>query len=284
MEHNRRWTDTLGTKIEKTERLATDGRILATGDRLGYPTMNQINEFPLTRADETVQDREIIRASARKEVARLTGVVEPPQGEGAESRGSEVDGNKRLLSPEQTETTLGIVRRRFLKNMQLHKGVEWAEVEASLKASPEAIWSLAQMASAGHEPDVYHDDDDYFYFGTCSGEVPWNNRDCAYNQIALEWEKEDSVPPFANGSAVEMAEAMGISLMPPSHYYNILQKKGDFDEMTTSWLLRQLPDHGLAVIGWRDARGVHLEDRVDVTSHYDNRGWRGSLKVKKVAV
>ena len=149
----------------------------------------------------------------------------------------EADGQCELFpeSPEAKEL-LGKLENRFSANMHLHEGVDWNDVKVSLEASPEALWSLLQMESAGHEPDVYHDDEKDYYFGTCSKESPESGRNCVYDKEAADWLRENYPDAKFNGSAVEMAETMGIELMLPDHYER-LQEKGRFDEETASWLL-----------------------------------------------
>ncbi len=188
------------------------------------------------------------------------------------------------LSPEEIEDTLKILEERFHKNMYLHQGLKWEDVKASLEANPEAILSLRKMESGGHEPDVYHDDNDSYYFGTCSKESPKRDRNCVYDKEAeLVIRRNGGMSDF-NGNAVEMAKAMGIDLMELEHYKSILQKKGKFDSNSSSWLKTQLGirSTGSALYGSRG--GTY----VDVSRDYAygrnaSRAWRGSLRVKKLS-
>ena len=190
----------------------------------------------------------------------------------------------RILSPEQTETTLQTLAARFAANENLHKGVEWTKVKASLEAKPEALWSINEMEKAGHQPDVYNADDNGFDIGTCSKESPESGRNCVFDESAEEWMKTNRPNKRFNGNAVAMAKAMGIDLMDPNLYKNVLQKKGRFDEQTWSWLLTQLAirSTGHAVRGYRSGLAVYLNRRY-ASSHSDYRAWRGSLRVEWAA-
>ncbi len=166
----------------------------------------------------------------------------------------------RELSPE---TLLNRLEARFVRNMSLHPKIKWTDVKASLESNPEALTSLALMESAGHEPDVYKDDNYDFYFGTCSQESPLSGRNLNFAE------------------AIEQAETMGITLMTLDHYKDDLQKNGEFDNYTWSWLLTQ-KESLLAgsAYGYRDWAGVNIDrDRAD--SHDSYGAWRGSLRVKK---
>lgn len=178
------------------------------------------------------------------------------------------DSEKRELTPEETENTLSALQTRFEANMFLHEGIKWSDVKASLEANHEAVRSLAQMEAAGHDPDVYYDDENDYYFGTCSKESPESAGNCTYYQ------------------AIKMAKTMSIKLMLPEHYKNILQKKGYFDDKGTwSWLLTH---SDITRSAGRAFRGYRLNDLYyDVneawaSDHDKLGGWRGSLKVKKV--
>lgn len=168
------------------------------------------------------------------------------------------------LSPEETEELFKTLETRFKANMYLHEGVNWDEVITSLKSNPEAILSLSKMESAGHEPDLYHADKSDYYFGTCSKESPKSGRNITYKE------------------AEEMAINMGITLMSPENYKNILQQKGKFDNASSSWLLTQqeILSSGVALDGDRYGSGVDVR-QYGAGSHSDGGAWRGSLRVKK---
>ncbi|MBU1992233.1 MAG: DUF4256 domain-containing protein [Patescibacteria group bacterium] len=285
---NNRWTDGLTAELDRTEKLTEDGKRLALK---AVTSRTPINDIALGREAETDEDRGAVRNGARQEIERIANltIVKPEQGVEAEAGNSQEvtveqgEQDKRELPPEQAGRILGALQSRFNANTNLHKGMDWKDVEASLKASPEALWSLAQMESAGHAPDVYHDDESGYYFGTCSLETPESARNCIYDKEAAEWLKIYHPDVQFNGSAVEMAEAMGIALMPPEHYENILQKKGKFDKSTWSWLLTQsnIRSTDRALGGSRCGDNLFVARGV-AGGHNDNRGWRGTLRVNKV--
>ena len=200
--------------------------------------------------------------------------------------GAVLDASKaeRQLTPEQKEITLQTLAARFAANEKLHKGVEWTKVKASLEAKPESLWSINEMEKAGHGPDVYNADNNGFDIGTCSKESPESGRNCVFDEAAEGWMKTNRPNERFNGNAVAMAEAMGINLMDPDLYKNVLQKKGRFDEQTWSWLLTQLDirSTGFALIGNRSGVSVYVRQYL-AHIHYDSGSWRGSLRVEWAA-
>src|SRR5215207_6409107 len=133
---------------------------------------------------------------------------------------------KKQLSPEQREELLRALKARFEKNMNRHKGLEWAKIQAKLEASPEKLWSLNEMARTGGEPDVVsHDDttDEYVVYD-CSEESPKGRRSVCYDREGQESRKEHR----PENNAVDMAAAMGIELLTEEQYRE-LQKLGKFD-------------------------------------------------------
>lgn len=187
----------------------------------------------------------------------------------------------RILTPEQKESTLATLATRFAANENLHKGVDWTRVKASLEAKPEALWSINEMEKAGHEPDVYNADDKGFDIGTCSKESPESGRNCVYDEEAAQLILKHNPNEKFNGSAIAMAEAMGINMMDPTLYKNVLQKKGEFDMQIWSWLLTRLSirSTGGALYGGRDVHGVYVDPRI-AYFHDDYGSWRGSLRVE----
>jgi len=181
----------------------------------------------------------------------------------------------------EKESLIKKLNARFTENKHLHEGVEWVKVEESLRQNPEAFWSINEMEKAGHEPDVYNADEDGFDIGTCSIESPESGRNCVYDKEDAEKLRKEIPGLKFNGSAEEMANEMGIVLMPPEHYGNILQKKGKFDISSWSWLETSdnIRKSGGALCGRRiDDDGYVDRDFAD--RHYDGRAWRGSLRVK----
>src|SRR3984893_2908798 len=149
------------------------------------------------------------------------------------TRMQNINGNKKDLSPKQREELLGALKARFEKNMNRHKGLEWAKVQARLEANAEKLWSLNEMQRTGGEPDVVDDDKktgEYIFYD-CSAESPKGRRSVCYDREALESRKEHK----PEDNAVDMAAAMGIELLTEEQYRE-LQKLGNFDTKTSSWV------------------------------------------------
>ncbi|WP_028986166.1 DUF4256 domain-containing protein [Thermicanus aegyptius] len=185
--------------------------------------------------------------------------------------------NKKELSPEQREKLLETLKARFEKNMNRHEGLEWAKVQAKLEANPEKLWSLNEMERTGGEPDVvgYDKETDEYIFFDCSAESPKGRRSVCYDREALESRKEHK----PENNAVDMAYAMGIELLTEEQYRE-LQKLGNFDTKTSSWVktpenIRRL---GGAIFGDRRYDTVFVYHN-GAESYYASRGFRGSLRV-----
>jgi hypothetical protein len=184
---------------------------------------------------------------------------------------------KRELSAEQREELLRTLEARFEKNMNCHKGLEWSKVQARLEANTEKLWSLNEMERTGGEPDVVgHDEKTGEYiFCDCSAESPKGRRSVCYDREALESRKE----PRPENNVIDMAAAMGIELLTEEQYRD-LQKLGNFDMKTSSWV--KTPAN------IRKLRGaIFCDRRYDTVfvyhngaeSYYAVRGFRGSLRV-----
>lgn len=185
--------------------------------------------------------------------------------------------DKRQLSPEQHEEILGILKSRFEKNMNRHEGLEWAKVQAKLERNPEKLWSLNEMESTGGEPDVidYDSQADEYIFYDCSKESPKGRRSICYDREALESRKEHK----PRTSAMDMAAEMGIEILTEEQYRE-LQKLGNFDTKTSSWVKTPSTIRKLGGALFCDYR----YDTVFVyhngaESYYAARGFRGSLRV-----
>lgn len=141
--------------------------------------------------------------------------------------------NKKDLSSKQIEELLKTLRARFEKNMNRHKGIDWAKVETKLKKSPDKLWSLNEMERTGGEPDVvgYDKKTDEYIIYDCSAESPTGRRSLCYDAEALASRKEHK----PKDSAVNMASGMGIYLLTEEQYGE-LQKLGEFDLKTSSWV------------------------------------------------
>ena len=181
------------------------------------------------------------------------------------------------LSSQQREELLTTLKARFEKNTNRHKGVEWAKVQAKLEANAEKLWSLNEMESTGGEPDVvgYDKKAGEFIFYDCSAESPKGRRSVCYDPEALESRKEHKP---AN-SAVGMATDMGIELLTEEQYRE-LQKLGNFDLKTSSWVktpsnIREL---GGALFCDRRYNQVFLYHN-GAESYYANRAFRGWLSI-----
>ena len=140
---------------------------------------------------------------------------------------------KRELSPEQSEELLRSLKAHFEKNMNRHKGFEWIRVQEKLEANTEKLWSLNEMERTGGEPDVvgYDKKTDEYIFYDCSAESPKGRRNICYDREGLESRKEHK----PENNAIDMAEAMGIELLTEEQYRH-LQKLGNFDTKTSSWV------------------------------------------------
>ena len=185
--------------------------------------------------------------------------------------------SKKKLSAEGQKELLSILRTRFEKNMNRHKGIEWSKVQAKLEAKPAALWSLDQMEETGGEPDVtgYDKKSGEFIFVDCSAESPAGRRSICYDHEALESRKEHK----PKHSAMGMAEEMGIEMLSEEQYRE-LQELGKFDLKTSSWVLTPANIRKLKGALFCDRR----YDTVFVyhngaESYYAARGFRGMLRV-----
>lgn len=184
---------------------------------------------------------------------------------------------KRKLSPEQSQSLLSVLKARFEKNKQRHKGLDWAKVQAKLEASPAKLWSLDEMELTGGEPDVVGYDkakDEYIFFD-CSAESPKGRRSICYDHEALESRKEHK----PENSAVQMAADMGIELLTEAQYHD-LQQLGSFDLKTSSWIVTPPAIRKLGGALFCDRRYDHVfVYHNGAESYYAARGFRGSLRV-----
>jgi len=185
--------------------------------------------------------------------------------------------DKKILSSEQSEEILGILKSRFEKNMNRHEGLDWVEVQTKLDAHTDKLWSLNEMEKTGGEPDVigYDNKHNEHMFCDCSDESPKGRRNLCYDREALESRKENK--PLNN--AMDMASDMGIEILTEEQY-RILQTLGEFDTKTSSWV--KTPDHIRKLGG-----AIFCDRRYDTVfvyhngaeSYYASRGFRGLLRV-----
>ena len=188
-----------------------------------------------------------------------------------------LDGNKKELSPEQAEQLLRALKARFEKNMNRHTGLEWANVQARLEANTEKLWSLNEMERTGGEPDVVGHDNktgEYIFYD-CAAESPKGRTNVCYDRAALESRK--SFKP--KDTAMDMAAAMGIEILTEEQY-RALQELGKFDTKTSSWLITPSEIRRLGGAIFADRRYDHVfvyHNGADF--YYGVRGFRGSLRV-----
>ena len=185
--------------------------------------------------------------------------------------------SKARLTAAQYEDLLKVLKTRFEKNMSRHLGLEWAKVNAALNANPEKLWSLNEMERTGGEPDVVAHDpktsDIVFY--DCSPETPKDRRSICYDHAALEARKENKPAD----SAMHLAEMMGIEVLTEDQY-RALQKLGNFDTKTSSWLKTPPEIRKLGGAIFADRRYNHVfVYHNGAESYYAGRGFRGVLRV-----
>jgi hypothetical protein len=192
-------------------------------------------------------------------------------------RMNKTNSNRKELSPEHREELLSELKARFEENMNRHKDLEWAKVQAKLEANTKKLWSLSEMERTGGEPDIVGFDKktgEYIFYD-CSAESPKGRRSVCYDGEALKSRKEHK----PKNNAIDMAAAMGIELLTEEQYRE-LQKLGDFDTKTSSWVqtptdIREL---GGALFCYRRYDHVFVYHN-GAESYYAARAFRGSLRV-----
>ena len=184
---------------------------------------------------------------------------------------------KKALSHGQEEELLSALQARFEKNMNRHRGLEWAKVKAKLKAHPEKLWSLNEMEGSGGEPDVVGHDKkmgEYIFFD-CSSETPKGRTSVCYDREGLDSRKEHK----PKNTAMDLAAAMGIELLTEEQCQE-LQKLGDFDTKTSSWVKTPAAIRKLGGALYCDRRyGRVFVGHNGAQSYYAARAFRGWLKV-----
>ncbi len=184
---------------------------------------------------------------------------------------------KSTLQKKQRDELLGALKARFEKNMNRHKGLDWAKVQAKLEANDGKLWSLSEMERTGGEPDVVGQDKktgEYIFYD-CAAESPAKRRSLCYDREALDSRKEHK----PKDSAVNLATEMGVELLTEEQYRE-LQKLGEFDLKTSSWVktpanIRKL---GGALFCDRRFDTVFVYHN-GAESYYAARGFRGVLKI-----
>jgi len=184
---------------------------------------------------------------------------------------------KKELSQEELERLFQTLKVRFEKNMNRHNNLEWTDLKMKLEANAEKQWSLHEMERTGGEPDVIGRDKETgeYVFYDCSAESPKGRRSLCYDRIALEARKEHK--PESN--VLDVAAAMGIDLLSEEQYRE-LQKLGDFDAKTSSWVKTPADIRKLGGAIFCDRRyNTVFTYHNGADSYYAARGFRGSLKV-----
>ncbi len=190
---------------------------------------------------------------------------------------TKLKGSKKELSAGQVEELLRLLKARFEKNMSRHKSIGWPAVQAKLEKAPEKLWSLHEMESTGGEPDVVGHDKktgEYIFYD-CSADSPKGRRSLCYDREALESRKEHK----PRNNALDVAAAMGVELLTEEQYRE-LQKLGEFDTKTSSWV--KTPANVRALGG-----AIFCDRRFDMVfvyhngaeSYYAGRAFRGLLRV-----
>src|SRR5882762_5892675 len=190
---------------------------------------------------------------------------------------NKMNSNTKQLSSKQREELLRALKARFEKHLSRHKGLEWAKVQAKLEANPEKLWSLNEMERTGGEPDVVGHDKktgEYIFFD-CSAETPKDRTSVCYDREGLESRKEHR----PKNTAMDMAAAMGIELLTEEEYLE-LQKLGDFDTKTSSWVKTPSDIRELGGALYCDRRyGRVFVGHNGAQSYYGARAFRGWLRV-----
>lgn len=189
---------------------------------------------------------------------------------------SDHDNNKVLL-PAQRNMLLATLQARFAQHMDRHQGLIWSKIQDRLEANPGKLWSLNAMEQTGGEPDVvgYDPHTDEYIFYDCSAESPGGRRSLCYDREAFDSRKENK----PEGSALDRAAAMGITILTEAHYRR-LQQLGEFDTKTSSWIETpaDIRERGGALFADRRYGHVFVYHN-GAQSYYAARAFRGSLRV-----
>ncbi len=190
-----------------------------------------------------------------------------------------INRNKNELSAEQHEELLKTLKARFEKNKNRHGALDWAQVQAKLEANPEKLWSLNEMERTGGEPDVvgYDETTGEFIFYDCSAETPKGRRKICYDREGQEEREKEGLHP--EGNVIDMAAGMGIEPLSEEQYRE-LQKLGNFDTKTQTWLKTPADIRKLGGAIFADYRFGHVFVYHNTAPcFYSNRAFRGALRV-----
>ena len=186
---------------------------------------------------------------------------------------------KRDLSKEQRKELLRALKSRFEKNMNRHKGLEWAKVQVKLEANTEKLWALNEIEASGGEPDIigYDKELDEYLFYDCSAETPKGRRNVCYDAQGQQEREKQGIHP--KGNAVGMAAAMDSEILTEEQYRE-LQKLGAFDEKTSSWVKTPSDIRKLGGALFADRRYGHVfVYHNSAGSFYSSRSFRCALRV-----
>ncbi len=181
------------------------------------------------------------------------------------------------MGAEVQKALLDTVETRFGNNMKRHPRIAWADVKARLLADPSKLRSLYEMEDTGGEPDVTGCDakSGECIFIDCSAETPKGRVSLCYDRAGLESRKEHK----PKDTVIDMAEAMGISLLTEEEYMG-LQKLGEFDRKTSSWVRTPAEMRKLGGALYCELRyGRVFTGHNGAQSYYGSRGFRGLLRV-----
>ena len=187
--------------------------------------------------------------------------------------------SKKELSSEQHKELLRVLKLRFEKNKNRHKGLEWSKIQVRLEINTDKLWSLNEMERTGGEPDViaYDKKTGEYIFYDCSAETPKGRRNICYDREGQEAREKKGVHP--NGNAIDLAANMGIEILTDEQYRE-LQKLGSFDTKTSSWVKTPPDIRKLGGALFVDRRYNHVfVYHNSAPSFYSVRGFRGSLRV-----
>ena len=190
---------------------------------------------------------------------------------------NKINGPGKELKPKEQQALLGVLKARFEKNKNRHKGIDWPAVQEKLEAQPEKLWSLHEMERTGGEPDIVGVDKktgEYLFYD-CAPESPKERRSLCYDREALDSRKENK----PGGNALDMAAAMGVELLTEEEY-RALQQLGTFDTKTSSWIKTPPPIRKLGGALFCDRRYDHVfVYHNGASSYYAARAFRASVKV-----
>lgn len=185
--------------------------------------------------------------------------------------------SSKTLSPAERSELLEALKNRFEKNPKRHAGLDWAKVQAKLEATPAKLWSLGEMEKTDGEPDVVGQDPKTgeYVFVDCSAQSPLGRHSICYDREGLESRKEHK----PRTSAIDLATEMGVEILDEAQYRE-LQKLGEFDTKTSSWVLTPADIRKLGGALFCDRRyGQIFTYHNGAQSYYSGRGFRASLKV-----